>query len=169
MMGGTRLRVVLCGRLHGAEADRAAAAMSRLPDDAQVSRQSGPPADWPQVAAEADLCIVLQSWPDEIPVETAHAVVAACGASRLVVCQGAWCASAGRTRSVWPRAVCVSVEALDARLVYELAVLNGQRAPLPATGALDEMFAAIFELPSPGPSEASMVTSSSADDLRIRD
>ena len=137
-----RIRITICGSLSGADGETATRALSQLPTDAEISRESGDPVGWTASAEQGDLCVVFHAWPDEIPVAAAHAIVAACAASRLIVCQGAWCASAGRTRSVWPRAVCVSPAEFGARLQFELAVLHGLRDPLPATAALDEVFSA---------------------------
>lgn len=164
-----RLRIAICGSLTGAEAERAAAALLRLPHDAEISRHPARRAEWPQLAGQADLCIVFQAWPDEFPVAVARAVVAECSAARLIVCQGAWCASAGRTRKVWPKAVCVPVEELAARLEFEIAVLNGRRTPLPATAALDEIFAATYAMDAPGAAELHAIDSSSAAHRRFRD
>jgi len=141
---GKSLRVSVCGRLHGADAEVVEAALPLLTPEAQIRRIPQEYETWPTHAAASDLCIVVLSWPDEVPAETANAVVAACNASRLICCEGAWCASAGRTRDIWPRGVCVPVESLAARLRFELAVLNGEQAPLPATAALDEIYSAIY-------------------------
>jgi hypothetical protein len=138
------LRVVICGILAGPESRFVEAELARLPADAEIRREPGTPANWPQVAGEADLCIVLQGWPDEIPNATAQAVVAACVAGRLICCQGAWCASAGRTRRTWPPAVCTPVEQFGVRLGFELAVLRDECDPLPVTASLDEIFAALY-------------------------
>jgi hypothetical protein len=145
-MRRTTLRIAVCGRLHGAEADAVAAALLQIPAEADVRWIAGPPADWPQVAGEADLCIALQGWPDEIPARDADALVAACAAGRLICCQGTWCASAGRTRVIWPPALCVPVEQFASRLAFELSVLAGERPPLPATASRDEAFAAHYAL-----------------------
>ncbi|MBL8849803.1 MAG: hypothetical protein JNG89_08970 [Planctomycetaceae bacterium] len=139
------MRIIVFGRLSGVDADLLATALTRLPTGAEICRESGPQTKWPEVAGDADLCIVLQSWSDEFPADLAHALVAACSASRLIVCQGVWCISDGRTRSVWPRAVCVSADELAGRLEFELGVLNGTQTPLPVTAALDEIFAATCE------------------------
>jgi hypothetical protein len=139
-----RYRIAVCGSLHGAEADAVADALRQLPDDAEIHWSNGPPEQWLQSAGAVDLCIVLQGWPDEIPVRTAHALIAACSAGRLICCQGAWCASTGRTRATWPPAVCVPIEQFASRLAFELNVLAGHRAPVPATASRDEAFAAHY-------------------------
>jgi len=146
-MRPSALRVALLGRCDAAEVPWVEAALSLLPRTAIVDRADAWQNESLQIAAQSDLCIVFQSWPDEISARTAHALITACAAGRLVCCQGAWCASAGRSRTIWPPALCVFVEHLSSRIEYELAVLAGERPPLPATASRDEAFAAHYELP----------------------
>lgn len=96
----------------------------------------------PAQAPLADLWIVCQSWPDEFSPAEALDIVAACSTSRLICVYGAWCASDGRTRSVWPAAVRTPVAEFAARLQFELRVIAGHVPPLPLTAARDECFAA---------------------------
>lgn len=101
-----------------------------LPDLAGLPASSG-----------ADLVLVFQHWPDEFTDADVHRLIAACPLARIIVCQGPWCASYGRTRNLWPAAVCVFAEEAIDRLHRECEVLAGQRAPLPLTAGLDEIFA----------------------------
>lgn len=142
----TALRIALLGSFEPGARERIEPALSLLPRTAIVDRDERWNADWPQRAASSDLCVVFQSWPDEIPVRTAHALIAACSAGRLICCQGAWCASAGRTRATWPPAVCVPIEQLASRIAFELDVLAGRHPPLPATASRDEAFAAHYAI-----------------------
>jgi hypothetical protein len=158
-MSRPRLHIAVCGRLYGAEAEAAATALLQLPSDAEIRRFPGPPAQWLPFAGEADLCIVLQSWPDEIPARIAHALIAACSTGRLICCQGTWCASDGRTRAIWPPAICVPIENLSSRIAFELAVLDGDRPPIAATASRDEAFAAHYAL-GPGGERAPAVVNS---------
>jgi hypothetical protein len=143
-MHRTPLRIAVCGGLRGSEADIVAAALSCLPVEVELRSIDAPPSDWPTIAGTADLCIVLQGWPDEIPSRIVHEIIAACAAGRLICCLGPWCASAGRTRAIWPPAICVPVEHFASRLAFELSVLSGERPPLPATASRDEAFAAHY-------------------------
>ena len=138
------LCVAICGRLGESESHVVEAALAGLPASALVRRLQGPPGDWPATIAGVDLCIVLQSWPDEFPATTVRDLLSACATARLVCCQGAWCASTGRTGSAWPLAVCTPVERLASRLTYEVGVLRGERDPLPFTASRDEIFAALY-------------------------
>ena len=88
-----------------------------------------------------DLVIVCQSWPDEFP---AAEVTTALGRWPLVMwvcCYGAWCASDGRTRSIWPISVRVPIDEAENRLNHVWRVLTEQRdEPLPLTASRDEAF-----------------------------
>lgn len=143
-MHASPLRIVVCGGLAEPELLIVKSALARLPGKADVTWIGGPPDNWPQSIGQADLCVVLQGWPDEFPAATVQAMLSIGITSRLVCCQGAWCASAGRTRADWPLAVCVPVELFAARLKLELNVLDGVRDPLPYTASRDEIFAALY-------------------------
>src|SRR5262245_55986229 len=123
------VRIVVLGGLGDPETEVAEAALSQLPACFVVERIQGPPAEWLKLAASADLCIVLESWPDEFPRVLAQSLVESCLTARLICCQGAWCASSGRTRGVWPQSVSVPVEQFAERLALELQSLAGLRAP----------------------------------------
>jgi len=66
-----------------------------------------------------DLIVVLQSWPDQFSEADVHDIFALCPVARIVCCFGPWCDSDGRTRSVWPLAVRVSVAAAAGRLMRD--------------------------------------------------
>jgi hypothetical protein len=89
----------------------------------------------------ADLILVLQHDPDEYSRSDVRSLLEKFPISRVVNCQSEWCASAGRTRQIWPPAICVSQAAAPQRIRQELEILAGQRAPLPWTAGLDEIFA----------------------------
>jgi hypothetical protein len=91
-------------------------------------------------ASPAELILVLQHDPDEYSRSEVRSLLENFPISRLIVCESAWCASAGRTRQVWPAAVRVSLAAAPRRIQQELEILAGQRAPLPWTAGLDEIF-----------------------------
>lgn len=95
------------------------------------------------IASQFDprLVLVFQQHPDEYPRSQILGLIDRFPAARLVVCQGPWCASYGRTRDGWPPAVCVPWEQVIGRLDRELEVLAGRRPPLPLTAGLDEIFA----------------------------
>lgn len=160
------VRVIVVGRLGEAEARLVDAPLTQLPAGVIVERIQESGAQCAESAAAADLYIVLQSWPDEFPDAFVAGVVAGCLTGRLICCQGAWCASAGRTRSVWPQAVCVPIDQFAGRLQLELAILAGARAPLPFTAARDEVFAAVY---APNATVAARVTVDSSDTIYARE
>ncbi|MEX0701805.1 MAG: hypothetical protein WD069_06885 [Planctomycetales bacterium] len=90
---------------------------------------------------EPELVIALQSWPDEFPRSVVERAIGRFPLARWVCCYGAWCASDGRTRDIWPNAARVPVEAAPARIARELSVLRGELFPLPLTASRDEAFA----------------------------
>lgn len=94
-----------------------------------------------QVEDPVSLIVVLEHWPDEYPRETIHRLLETFPLSRFMVVQGPWCASARRTRQAWPAAVGVPVTEAVGRLRREVDVIAGQRAPLPWTAGMDEIFA----------------------------
>lgn len=90
----------------------------------------------------ADLWIVCQSWSDQFSADQIRELIHCCGTDRLLCVYGAWCASDGRTRILWPAAARVPIAGFSSRLRYELSVIRGERPPLPLTAARDELFAA---------------------------
>ena len=105
-------------------------------------------SDW-----QPDLVLVCQHWPDEFPPSDVDRLFRAFPLARFVVCYGPWCASDGRTRSIWPLAVRVPVEEAENRLKRELQVLRGERPPLPLTASRDEIF--LFDSLEPSSPQAS--------------
>lgn len=91
-----------------------------------------------------DLVVVLQAWPDQFSTEEVHELIALIPLARIVCCFGPWCDSDGRTRSIWPLAVRVSVPAAPNRLAHELALISNSdgpgRAVLPLTASRAEIF-----------------------------
>lgn len=88
-----------------------------------------------------DLAIILQHWPDEFTAEEIRTALSRWPLTRWLCCHGPWCASDGRTRQIWPPALRVTTDDLESRLAGELRTLRGELSPLPATAALDEVFA----------------------------
>lgn len=88
-----------------------------------------------------DLVVICRHWPDEYPPTDVERLIAAFPLARLVCSDGPWCASAGRTRNIWPAAVRVPVEESAARIRLEARVIRGEVPPLPLTAGLDEAFA----------------------------
>lgn len=96
---------------------------------------SGPSAMCP------DLVIVCQSWPDEFSTAEVTHALGRWPLALWVCCYGAWCASDGRTRAVWPISVRVPVDEAERRLNHVWQVLTEQRGePLPLTASRDEAF-----------------------------
>ena len=90
---------------------------------------------------DPDLVIVCQSWPDEFSASEVTLALCRWPLALWVCCYGAWCASDGRTRSIWPISVRVPVEEAEGRLNHVWRVLTGQRdEPLPLTASRDEAF-----------------------------
>ena len=87
-----------------------------------------------------DLVIVCQHWPDEFPAADFERLLALLPLARWICCCGAWCESDGRNRDLWPLAVRTTARTIDVRLAVELAVLRGERPPLPMTASRDETF-----------------------------
>ncbi len=88
-----------------------------------------------------DLVIVCQSWPDEFPMAEVTTALGRWPLAIWVCCYGAWCASDGRTRSIWPISVRVPVDEAENRLNHVWRVLTEQRGePLPLTASRDEAF-----------------------------
>ena len=98
-----------------------------------------------------DLVLVCQHWSDECAPSDVRKLFSRLPLARWVVCLGAWCESDGRTRDIWPRAVCVPARAAGDRIRAELEIVAGRRAPLPLTASRDE--ATHFEAESLAPME----------------
>ncbi len=90
---------------------------------------------------DSQLIVLFEQWPDEYPPDHISRLLDAGPLTRLIVCQGPWCASVGRTRQTWPAAVCVDESRWLRRLKKEFTVLAGECEPLPWTAGLDEVFA----------------------------
>lgn len=134
------LKLIILGEFARAEFAPVRQAIDEL--CAGAHRQERGASDLQQGMGCADLWIVCQSWPDEFAPSTIRRIIDAGAASRLICAYGAWCASDGRTRDVWPPAVRVPIGEFHRRLAFELEVVAGRRAPLPLTAARDEQFAA---------------------------
>jgi hypothetical protein len=128
--------LLVIGRRHGMEEIIAQAA-----SQAREIRSAGEISSALQAPWTASLLLVLQHWPDEYAPGEINRLLAAYPLARIIVCQGPWCASDGRTRQYWPPAVCVPLGEASRRVSRELDVLIGRRAPLPWTAGVDEIFA----------------------------
>ncbi len=90
---------------------------------------------------DPDLVIVCQSWPEEFSAAEVTTSLGRWPLALWVCCYGAWCASDGRTRSIWPISVRVPVDEAECRLNHVWRVLTEQRnEPLPLTASRDEAF-----------------------------
>lgn len=93
------------------------------------------------VEHEPDVIIVCQSWPDEFPASDVTVAFGRWPLALWVCCYGAWCASDGRTRLIWPIGVRVPVEEAEHRLNHLWRILTEQCGePLPLTASRDEAF-----------------------------
>lgn len=153
------LRVAILARAETPERRYVERAVARQFPAADVKVHGEPAERWPDSAARADLSLVVQSWPDEMSGDLAARLLSASLAARLLCCQGPWCLSDGRTRSVWPHAVRVPLDQLSARLRYESGVILGRRPPLSCTAARDEVFTATLgETPLPTAAPIHVIT-----------
>jgi hypothetical protein len=89
-------------------------------------------------AADCDLVVVDQQWPDEFTLSEAEALLSE--TARVVCCYGPWCDSDGRTRSVWPHAVRTPRSECREAVAREAEILHGHRPAPPLTAARDELF-----------------------------
>lgn len=97
--------------------------------------------DWADDPATADLVLVLLDHPDRFAPTEVERLIASAPLARWVVCVSTWCESIGRNRDAWPRGVIVPARLAVRRLEAELAVLRGDRSPLPLTASRDEAWA----------------------------
>ena len=136
-------RILLLGDSTSPEMGPVIEALSRLSPAADV-RSAGAIEDAAKQAGSGDfhpdLVVVCQHWSDEFSPSDVDHLLRAFPLARFIVVYGAWCASDGRTRSIWPLAMRVPVNEAEDRLRRELAVLRGKRAPLPLTASRDEIF-----------------------------
>lgn len=88
-----------------------------------------------------DLVVVCLAYPDEFPDAKLARLRHSAPLARWVVAQSTWCESIGRNRDVWPHAERVPARWARTRLDAELAVLRGERTPLPRTASRDETWA----------------------------
>jgi hypothetical protein len=98
---------------------------------ARISRGEGCPPD---------LCLVCQHWPDEYPRADVERLLGLLPLTRFICAYGAWCASDGRTRDVWPPAVRIPSQLAPARIERELSVVRSENGPLPPTASRDEAY-----------------------------
>jgi len=86
------------------------------------------------------VCVALDH-PDQYAGEEVRRFLAEFAGARVICVRFAWCASMLRSRSDWPAAVVVNVDAFERRLACEGLVLQGKRPPLPLTAGLEEIAA----------------------------
>ncbi|MBS0262555.1 MAG: hypothetical protein JSS02_11440 [Planctomycetes bacterium] len=75
-----------------------------------------------------DVIVVVQSWPDEYSIKDANLAISRYPQASLICCYGPWCDADGRTRSIWPLAVRVPLDAFADRLQRELRFAGAQQA-----------------------------------------
>ncbi len=99
-------------------------------------------AAW-QTAPETDRrrpTLVLQSWSDEYSPDEVSLLISTTQSFGLLCCCGQWCAGDGRTRSVWPPALRVSLPWATEAVRQLLQDRQAGCGLLPATAARDEVF-----------------------------
>ncbi len=130
-----RPHILVVGEIARAEFAAVREWLLQVQRDSQTTRVSS----FANADSEPDLVIICQSWPDEFSASEATIALGRWPLSLWVVCYGAWCASDGRTRTVWPLSVRVSVDESCSRLNHLWRILREQReAPLPLTASRDE-------------------------------
>lgn len=114
---------------------------SPLRIDAHFATAADALADTSGRLQQAELTIVLQSWPDQFSAAQVDGLIGATLFRRLLCCYGPWCESDGRNRGVWPDAHRVPLR-IAARIVeWELLRLQRGQPAVPPTSARDEIFA----------------------------
>ena len=88
-----------------------------------------------------EFVVVLQSYPDEFPIQDIEQLIGMLPIARWIVCYGEWCESMGRTESFWPRGWCVPLREAIGRLDFERQQYHQGLPPLPPTASRDEAFA----------------------------
>ncbi|MCA9064332.1 MAG: hypothetical protein KDA96_14780, partial [Planctomycetaceae bacterium] len=84
--------------------------------------------------------IVLQSWSDQFDKAEADQLLAQSWNGTLLCCQGSWCESDGRTRSIWPVSVTVPVRFARSVIDFEITRFCGQIPSPPPTAGAEEIF-----------------------------
>ena len=138
---GNSPRVLLCGRSDALEFHPVRTQLARQLPDSKPDLLAPSQVTQSDAIDSSDLVIVCESHPDEFTAEQASRLLARAVSSRLIVCTGEWCISEGRTRSLWPAAVRVSVDRFATRLQREIGVYSGKADPIPLTAAANEIFA----------------------------
>lgn len=88
-----------------------------------------------------DLVVILESHPDEFSRSDLDQLSQRAPLARWVVCAGAWCESAARTRELWPLAVRTPLHAAKQRLDYEWTLVSeGTAAAVPPSASREECF-----------------------------
>lgn len=91
--------------------------------------------------AAADLVVVSLDHPDRLADREVERLLASAPLARWIVCVSTWCESIGRNRTEYPRGTIVPARLATVRIEAELAVLRGERPPLPLTASRDEAWA----------------------------
>lgn len=139
-----RPRVLLLGNAASPEMEPVRVALGLLLPDSSPRHAADAQAAATLIHQEGwhpDLVVVCQEWPDEYAPSDVGRLIALAPLARWVCCHGAWCASDGRSRDLWPLGIRVPASWALFRLQRELAVLAGDRPPLPLTASRDEAFA----------------------------
>lgn len=135
--------ILLIGQSSSAEMQPVADALGRLAPAVEIRSVESIAAAAEQFASgvwHPELVIVCQHWPDEFAPAEVDRLFRTFPLARFICCYGPWCASDGRTRAIWPLAVRVPVAEAADRIRRELAVVRGERPPLPLTASRDEIF-----------------------------
>ncbi|MEX2285506.1 MAG: hypothetical protein WD648_00375 [Planctomycetaceae bacterium] len=151
-MADQNIKVLLCGDFGDSEMQSAVAVLVAANKRFELRRADGlaEPAGFADDDRwSPDLILIAQRRPGEYRPADIRMLQQAFPLARSVCCLGAWCESEGRNSDDWPAAVRVSARSAAARIRRELAVLAGQRPPLPLTAARDEIFA--FDSPGDWP------------------
>lgn len=117
----------------------------------------------------ADLIVVRQDGRDQFPPDEIQKALNLFPLARWICVTGAWCESEGRHGSLWPDAIRVPKRSFRARLLAELAVIQGTRPPLPLTADREEIFEFDSETESTFDAPDSKAVSILASDPEFRD
>lgn len=100
----------------------------------------------PSIRDEPDLMVVLLGEPDAISPDQAEDLARLAPLAPVIVVQGAWCASMGRSRQLWPPGCLVLPDNAPRRIAMLLEQLAGSRpaTPAPWLAMKDEAFLADY-------------------------
>ena len=116
-----------------------------------------------------DLTVVCQRFRDQFAAREIEPALMQLPLARWICVYGAWCESEGRHGSLWPTAFRVPVRSFHARLIAEVAVVEGRRHALPITADREEIFEfdSVTEFPQVPRANASAVVIGSDREIRL--